>query len=478
MRRLARFSFRRRRLVLAAWLAALVAVGGAARRGRRRLRRPVLAARHREHPGAGAAPAGQPGGLRRPAHRRRARRAGQRHRPGGPRALHAGPRRRARARHASRRSPRRTTRRARGRSRRTGGPRSRRSPWPGWCPTTSPARRSTEVLDDVRAPAGDGVQIEVTGSAALRPAASRAWPRSSAWPPPRSCCSSSSARCWPWPCRSSPRCCRSPCRSSGIGLLANVFTIATFAPTLSVLLGPRRRRRLRAVHRHPLPAGPAGGPEPGGGDGHRGRHQRPGGAVRRHHGLHRAARPVRARPVLPLRRRRRRLAGGRRDRPRQPHAAARAARASSGAGCCRAEAARAARPGARRTCSRRPAAGSAGPACSTATPSCSPSARSWSCSPSARRSCTCGSGLTDQGSDPASSTTRKGYDLLAAGLRPRLQRPAAGRHRARAPDADTPPRPTGCATALRGRPGRRRGRARPSTSAARSPGSRPPAASA
>ncbi len=36
-------------------------------------------------------------------------------------------------------------------------------------------------------------------------------------------------------------------------------------------------------------------------------------------------------------------------------------------------------------------------------------------------------GLSDAGNDPAATTTRKAYDLLAAGLRPRLQRSAAAR---------------------------------------------------
>ena len=38
-------------------------------------------------------------------------------------------------------------------------------------------------------------------------------------------------------------------------------------------------------------------------------------------------------------------------------------------------------------------------------------------------------GSADAGSDPASSTTRRAYDLIAQGLRPRLQRPACNSSR-------------------------------------------------
>ena len=67
---------------------------------------------------------------------------------------------------------------------------------------------------------------------------------------------------------------------------------------------PRRRGRLRALHRHPSPSGPAAGQVGGGGDRRCDRHLRPCRDVRRDHRLHRAARDVRAGRQLPLRRRR------------------------------------------------------------------------------------------------------------------------------------------------------------------------------
>ena len=55
---------------------------------------------------------------------------------------------------------------------------------------------------------------------------------------------------------------------------------------------PRRRHRLRAVHRHPLPRRTARGPRTRRRDRRRDRHLRPRGALRRHDGDHLAARPV------------------------------------------------------------------------------------------------------------------------------------------------------------------------------------------
>ena len=55
---------------------------------------------------------------------------------------------------------------------------------------------------------------------------------------------------------------------------------------------PRRRHRLRAVHRHPAPPAPPRGHERRGRRRHRQRHRRPGRAVRRHHRRHRHPRPV------------------------------------------------------------------------------------------------------------------------------------------------------------------------------------------
>ena len=69
------------------------------------------------------------------------------------------------------------------------------------------------------------------------------------------------------PSARSPRCCcRSPPRWSAsarptlaIGLLSHVMTVADFAPMLGTADRPRRRHRLRAVHRHPAPRGPERG---------------------------------------------------------------------------------------------------------------------------------------------------------------------------------------------------------------------------
>ena len=97
-----------------------------------------------------------------------------------------------------------------------------------------------------------------------------------------------------------------------IGLLSHAITMASFSSRALAADRPRGRRRLRALHRHPLPPGTAARAQSGGGDRRRARHLGAGGPVRRDHRLHRPARHVHARRQLPLRRRDRRL-GGRRD---------------------------------------------------------------------------------------------------------------------------------------------------------------------
>ena len=62
---------------------------------------------------------------------------------------------------------------------------------------------------------------------------------------------------------------------------------------------PRRRHRLRAVHRHPPPPAPPRGHERRGRRRHGQRHRRPGRAVRRHHRRHRHPRPVPRRAARP-----------------------------------------------------------------------------------------------------------------------------------------------------------------------------------
>ncbi len=80
-------------------------------------------------------------------------------------------------------------------------------------------------------------------------------------------------------------------RRSSPGCSANVIAMPDFAIDPRGDDRPRRRHRLRAVHRHPLPREPARGPRPSSEstvDRHR--HRRPRGAVRRHHRRHLAAR--------------------------------------------------------------------------------------------------------------------------------------------------------------------------------------------
>ena len=109
---------------------------------------------------------------------------------------------------------------------------------------------------------------------------------------------------------------------------------------------PRRRRRLRPVHRHALPAGAAARADRRGGGRRIARHLWPCGPVRRADRLHRDARDVRARRELPVRRR-----GGGVDRGRVhgacgADAAAGAARLLRAASCfAGASAARCARAG-------------------------------------------------------------------------------------------------------------------------------------
>lgn len=74
---------------------------------------------------------------------------------------------------------------------------------------------------------------------------------------------------------------------------------------------PRRRYRLRAVHRDPAPQGRHGGRDAGGGGHHRAEHLRTCGAVRRRHGVHRTRRDARDEHAFPQRCGRRDLAHGR-----------------------------------------------------------------------------------------------------------------------------------------------------------------------
>ena len=194
----------------------------------------------------------------------------------------------------------------------------------------------------------------------------------------------------------------------------------------------RRRRRLRAVHRHPLPAGPPARHVGRGRDRRRGRHLRPSGAVRRDHRLHRAARacsrsasasstasrsPPRVAVAFTVRRGADPAAGAARLlRAHACSAAATGAQARAG----RADAPATSRPAWVRWTGRlqtRPAliaTVAAGLLIVLAIPFFSMRL-----------------GSADAGSDPAGSTTRKAYDLLAKGFGPGyngpLQLVAAGR---------------------------------------------------
>ena len=107
-----------------------------------------------------------------------------------------------------------------------------------------------------------------------------------------SSCSSPSARCWRWACRSSPRSSASACGVALVGARPRALRRAGFATPAGGDDRPRRRHRLRPVHRHPLPREPARRLEPEDAVVARDRHRRPRRALRRHHRGHLAARHV------------------------------------------------------------------------------------------------------------------------------------------------------------------------------------------
>ena len=243
--------------------------------------------------------------------------------------------------------------------------------------------------------------------------------RSSASSPPSSSCSSPSARSSPWACRSSPR-------SFGIGVGARrssacCATCSTMPDVRAAARGddrPRRRHRLRAVHRHPLPRGPA--PR----------------AATREAAVDRAARHRRAGPccspastvvisllgMLAARPRRSCTASRSARSPpcvarhgRVAHAAAGAARLRRAPSIDRLQHPRPA-PHADPAHDRRPfwyrwsRVGAAPPVArspSAASPSCS----CWRC-----RCCRCGSASPTPATTRPTHTTRQAYDLLAEGF--------------------------------------------------------------
>ena len=89
---------------------------------------------------------------------------------------------------------------------------------------------------------------------------------------------------------------------------------------------PRRRHRLRAVHRHPLPGEPPPRPHAGGGDRDRHRHGRPGRHLRGPHRGHLVPRDDRHGHLVHLGPRDQLRGGGAADRGRVAHAPARPAR--------------------------------------------------------------------------------------------------------------------------------------------------------
>ncbi len=173
----------------------------------------------------------------------------------------------------------------------------------------------------------------------------------------------------------------------------------------------RRRDRLRAVHRHPLPRGPAPDEQPRSGGARGDDHVGSRGRVRRLHRHGLAARHAPHGPQLPPRPRRRDVARGRHRGRRRDHAAARRCSASSAS---RSTSSRSA--GARSAPAR--GCGTAGPARSSAIPASSPRSASPCSSPSPCRCSRSGSGSADASNDAAGTTTHKAYDLIANGFGP------------------------------------------------------------
>ena len=111
----------------------------------------------------------------------------------------------------------------------------------------------------------------------------RSAPRASASSPRPSSCSSPSAPRWRWVCRCSPRCSASASRWRSARCCMRVVDVPDWAPADRRDGRHRRRHRLRAVHRHPVPQQPRRGPgaAPRHPDGDRDRRSRR--AVRRPH---------------------------------------------------------------------------------------------------------------------------------------------------------------------------------------------------
>ncbi len=219
----------------------------------------------------------------------------------------------------------------------------------------------------------------------------------------------------------------------------------------------RRGHRLRAVRRHPLPPGAAGGPRPRGGGRHRDRHVGPGGAVRRADRHHRPARHARHRPVV-HQRPRHRLGGGRgRHRAGRGHPAARGARvraAPTSTSCSL--------PWVHDEERRQPRdrSGTAGAASSSATRGRSPSSACGVVLALALPVLSLRLGFVDAGNDPAGTQTRQAYDMLAEGFGPGFNGPFL--LAIQVPPGHRPHRRTwpSCRPPIAADPGRRLGHAR------------------
>ena len=315
-----------------------------------------------------------------------------------------------------------------------------------------------KLIDTAEAARGDGLQVELGGSGIQQAGQSRAAARASS--------SASSRRRW---CShrvrlavgdaaaADHRGARARVRPEPIGLIAHAIAIATFAPTLATLIGlgvgidyalfvVTRHRNAITAGREPEAA--ASGAE----------HVRASRPVRGRDRHRRAARPVRARHQLPQRRRGRR--GDRRAHhdDGRGHADPRDARHHRHAG-----AVKEGTPAARRRGTARPNSTASGPAGRDRAGAPRPLAIAALVIMLALAvpALSLRLGSSDQGHDPTSTTTRKAYDLLAEGFgagfngpsrsspgTPEARRtpegPAAGRHaeRDRRPCLGQPARPS------------------------------------
>ncbi len=185
---------------------------------------------------------------------------------------------------------------------------------------------------------------------------------------------------------------------------------------------PGRRHRLRAVHRHAAPNRAPDRAHAGGVRGQGAGHLGPGGPVRRRHGVHRAARAVRASPVVPQRPGHPRGAHRRVQRLRCGHPAAGAVRLLRHQGPQPQEPPPAGRRGRARAAPGRLLV-------PLGRRSSSIARRPWRSSrPLVMLALAIPVlhlrlGSSDSGNDPASSTTRQAYDLLAEGFGPGFNGP-------------------------------------------------------